>query len=208
MLLSIRLESQSLGMQVVQAPGNAQGAQAITPVMKDFARNAWHGVAAETVTSRRLEAIEGADQAHAPLLDEVVTLAIASVELTLRTEVGETQMLENSIVAFKNGPRKCSASFATAMKGGLVVAGFRRRLGDHGIEALNCLQTLQIPCYAASPLRVKCFPPKSEVSQFQFVLMRLTTGVVAFKKLKMIQILDEDVEVTICRISLTLMTGI
>ena len=93
MLLSIRLESHSLGMQVVQAPGNAQGAQAITPVMKDFARNAWHGVAAEAVTSRRLEAIEGADQAHAPLLDEVVTLAIASVELTLRTEVGETQML-------------------------------------------------------------------------------------------------------------------
>ena len=32
----------SLGTQVVQAPGNAQGAQAITPVMKDFARKgAW-----------------------------------------------------------------------------------------------------------------------------------------------------------------------
>lgn len=123
MLYSIRLESHSLGMQVVQAPGNAQGAQAITPVMQDFARNSRHGVAADAMTSRRLESIEGADQAHSPFLDEIVPLAIASVELTLSTEVGEAQVLENSVVAFKNGPRKCSAGFATAMKGGLVFAG-------------------------------------------------------------------------------------
>ena len=88
--------------------------------MEDLARDAWHGIAAEAMTSRRLEAIEGADQAHAPLLDEVVTLAIASVELTLRTEVGETQMLENSIVAFKNGAWKCSATFVSAMTVGLT----------------------------------------------------------------------------------------
>ena len=123
MLLAMGLESHSFGMQVVQAPGNAQGAQAITPVMKDFARNAWHGIAADAMTSRWLETIEGADQAHSSFLDEVVPLAIAPVEFTLSTEVGETQVLKNSVVAFKNGPRKCSAGFLTAMKGGLVFAG-------------------------------------------------------------------------------------
>ena len=122
-LLAIVLDPHSFAVQIVQTPGNAQGAQPITPVVEDLARDAWHGIAAEAMTSHRLEAIEGADQAHSSLLNEVVTLAIASVELTLRTKVGETQVLENSIVAFKNGAWKCSASFASAMTVGLTFSG-------------------------------------------------------------------------------------
>ena len=121
-MLSIGLDFHAFGMEVVQAPWNAQGAQAVTPVVEDFARDAWHGVAAEAMTSRRLEAIKGANQSHAPFLDEVVPLAIASMELTLGTEVGETEMLQNSIVAFKYWLRKSSTSFATEMTVGLAFA--------------------------------------------------------------------------------------
>ena len=79
------------------------------------------------MTSRRLEAIEGADQAHAPLLNEV-TLAIASVELTLRTEVGETQVLENSIVAFKNGGAEVLCELRDGDDGWIDVFGMLMRI--------------------------------------------------------------------------------
>ena len=80
---ALLLQAHATAVQILDPPGNPQGVQAITPVMKDLSSCFWHRIAAHSMASGGFEVVQTFHESETSFLAEVVVLATASGQLLI-----------------------------------------------------------------------------------------------------------------------------
>ncbi len=101
-LLAVASDLYSFCREVPQPPGNPNGSGAITAVMQDLACSARQQIAAGAQAPMRVKSIEAPDQANPRLLQEIIELLWSELLLATGRAVGQTEVLENLLIALRN----------------------------------------------------------------------------------------------------------
>ena len=106
LLFAIALNLPARCVEISKSPGNPDGSGTIAAVVKNLTIGATQEIAAGSKPACRIELIEASDQSHPRLLKQIIKLFRSASVLTTGGTVGQSEVLQNLLVALSTGWRK------------------------------------------------------------------------------------------------------
>ena len=113
-------------IQVLESPWNAQHSRTVSPKVQHLAIRSAHQVSAGAKATVRIQILHALNQSKAGFLEKIVVFFGATLLLTPRDAVGQTQVLENLLVSLLGGMGKATPLFLAAAS-----------IQNHGIKATD-----------------------------------------------------------------------